>query len=118
MSEILLKYLNKEVKLSKTIKSIEKDFKNGYLIAELLLNTGFLKENNISLFNVNAKTKSEIKNNFILLKTDLANLGIHLDNSTINDLTNNVKGILPNLVYKIKIRIDRKKIKYDDIMNK
>ena len=118
MSEILLKYLNKEVKLSKTIKSIEKDFKNGYLIAELLLNTGFLKENNISLFNVNAKTKSEIKNNFILLKTDLANLGIHLDNSTINDLTNNVKGILPNLVYKIKIRIDRKKIKFDDIMNK
>ena len=33
MSETLLRYINKEVKLSKKIKTIEKDFKNGYLFA-------------------------------------------------------------------------------------
>lgn len=118
MSEILLNYLNKEVKLSKKIESIEIDFKNGYYFAELLSNTNFLILNNLSLFNPNAKTKQEIMFNFILLRDDLANLGIHLDDITINELANNSKGKIPNLLYKIKTQIDRKKIKFDDIMAK
>ena len=118
MSETLLRYINKEVKLSKKIKTIEKDFKNGYLFAELLSKEGFLISNKLTFFNANAKTKAEIKLNFILLRDDLSKIGIHLDESSIEDLVNNVKGSSSKLLYKIKTQIDRKKIKFDDIMTK
>ena len=118
MSETLLNYINKEVKLSKKIKSIDIDFKNGYLFAELLSKTGFLNSNYLSQFNKNAKTKQEIKLNFILLNQHLSYLGIHLDDFTINEIVNNTKGSIPALLYKIKTQIDREKIKFDDIMTK
>ena len=118
MSETLLNYLNKEIKLSKKIKCIDNDFKNGYFFAELLSKTGFLIPNNISFFNKEAKTKQEIQLNFTLLKENLQNLGIHMNDFTINELTNNAKGATSNLLYKIKTQIDRRKIKFDDIMNK
>ena len=118
MSETLLNYINKEVKLSKKIKSIDIDFKNGYLFAELLSKTGFLNSNYLSQFNKNAKTKQEIKLNFILLNQHLSYLGIHLDDFTINEIVNNTKGSIPALLYKIKTQIDRGKIKFDDIMTK
>ena len=118
MAETLLNYLNNEIKLSQKIKSIEIDFKNGYLFAELLSNAECLLSNKLSAFNLNAKTKAEIKINYILLKEDLACLGIHLDDITINELTNNIKGIIPKLLYKIKTQIDRRKIKFDEIMTK
>ena len=91
MSETLLNYLNNEIILTKRIKSIDKEIKNGYLFAELLSKTGFLITNNLSLFNKNPKTKTEIKLNFILLNQSLANLGIHLDDFTINELVKNIK---------------------------
>ena len=118
MTETLLNYLNNEIKLSKRINSIDIDFKNGYLFAELLSNESCLLANKLSVFNPNAKTTAEIKFNFILLKEDLACLGIHLDDFTINELTNNTKGIIPKLLYKIKTQIDRRKIKFDEIMAK
>ena len=118
MSETLLNYINRDVKLSKKIKNIEKDFKNGYLFAELLSKEGFLITNKLSFFNASAKTKAEIKLNYILLREDLSKLGIHLDDSSIESLTNNTKGSTTNLLYKIKTQIDRQKIKFDDIMTK
>ena len=44
MSNTILDYLNKEIKLSKIITNIEKDFSNGYLFAELLQKLGYLKK--------------------------------------------------------------------------
>ena len=118
MSETLLNYLNKEIKLSKIIKSLDTDFKNGYLFAELLSNVGYLSINDLSFFKKEAKTSSEIKFNFTLLKDHLQKLGVHLDEYTINLITNNVKGSAANLIYKIKTQIDRRNIRFDEIMTK
>ena len=118
MSEALLNYLNKEIKLSKKIKYLDQDFKNGYLFAEVLSTTGFLTPNELSLFNKDAKTKPEIKQNYLLLKENLQNLGVHIDELTINALTNNARGSAANLLYKIKTQIDRRNIRFDDIMTK
>ena len=118
MSDTLLNYLNNEIKLSKKIKYLDQDFKNGYLFAEVLSTIGYLTPNELSLFNKDAKTKQEIKQNYILLKENLQNLGVHLDELTINALTNNARGSAANLLYKIKTKIDRKNLRFDDIMTK
>ena len=39
MSEYLISWLNNEIRLSKKITNIPKDFNNGYLFAELLYKT-------------------------------------------------------------------------------
>ena len=118
MSDALLYYLNNEIKLSKKIKYVDRDFKSGYLFAEILSTTGYLDPNDLSLFNKNAKTKLEIKQNYLLLKEHLQNLGVHLDELTINALINNNRGSAANLIYKIKTQIDRRNIRFDDIMTK
>ena len=118
MSDTLLNYLNNEIKLSKKIKYLDQDFKNGYLFAEVLSTIGYLTPNELSLFNKDAKTKQEIKQNYILLKENLQNLGVHLDELTINALTNNARGSAANLLYKIKTQIDRRNIRFGDIMKK
>ena len=118
MAEALLNYLNKEIKLSKKIKYLDQDFKNGYLFAEVLSTTGHMTPNELSLYNKDAKTKPEIKQNYVLLKENLHNLGVHIDELTINELTNNVRGSAANLLYKIKTQIDRRNIRFDDIMKK
>ena len=118
MTETLLNYLNTEIKLSKKIKNIDSDFKNGYLLAELLSKTGFLTSNNFAHFNKEAKSKADIKQNYILLRQHLQNLGIHIDDFTINELANNAKGIVAKIIYKIKTQIDRRNINFDNIMNK
>ena len=43
MTSTILNYLNNQIKLSKIIENIEKDFSNGYLFAELLHKVGYLK---------------------------------------------------------------------------
>ena len=118
MSEIILDFLNKEVKLTKKVKNIEKEFRNGYLFAELLQKTGFLIPNDISLFNRAATSTEEIKKNYSLLKDSLQYLGVYLDDLTINDLSYKNKSAISNLLYKIKTQMDRRKVKFDEIMNK
>ena len=118
MAETLLKYLNTEIKLSKKIKNIDSDFKNGYLFAELLSKTGFLTSDNFIYFNKEAKSKADIKQNYILLRRHLQNIGINIDDFTINELANNGKGIAAKIIYKIKTQIDRRNINFDNIMNK
>ena len=41
MTDILLDWINKEVKLSKNIQNIAEDFSNGYFFAELLININY-----------------------------------------------------------------------------
>ena len=118
MSDTLYNYLNNEIKLSVKVNSIDKDFKNGFLFGEILSKTGQLNPKDLSLYNKEAKTNQEIKQNYAILKEHLKHIGIHLDNFTINSLVNNIKGSSANLVYKIKTQIERKNMNFDDIMNK
>ena len=118
MSDTLYNYLNNEIKLSQKVISFDKDFKNGFLFGEILSKTGHLIPNDLSMFNKEAKTNQEIKQNFTVLKEHLKHIGIHLDNFTINSLVNNIKGSSASLLYKIKTQIERKNMNFDDIMNK
>ena len=117
MSNLIFEYLNDEIKLSKIIKNIEKDFSNGYYFAELLQKIGCLNSD-IKKFQKEPKTEEEIKNNFNFLKTEFSNIGIYLDDETIKLIINQSKNTAANLIYKIKTKMTRKNINFDEIMDK
>ena len=117
MSNLIFEYLNDEIKLSKIIKNIEKDFSSGYYFAELLQKIGCLNSDIIK-FQKEPKTEEEIKNNFDFLKTEFSNNGISLDDETIKLILNQSKITAANLIYKIKTKMTRKNINFDEIMDK
>ena len=117
MSNLLFEYLNEEVKLSKKIINIEKDFSNGYYFAELFQNIECLKSN-IKEYKKEPKTSEEIKNNFNKLKPEFSNIGILIDDEIISLIINQQKNIAANLLYKIRNKMIRKKINFEEIINK
>ena len=117
MSNLIFEFLNQEIKLSKKIINIEKDFSNGYYFAELFHLIGCLNSN-IKEYKNEPKTEEEIFNNFKKLKPEFSNLGIYIDNEIINLVVNQQKNIAANLIYKIRNKMIRKKINFEEIMNK
>ena len=117
MSNTILDYLNKDIKLSKIIENIEKDFSNGYYFSEILQKVGYLKKS-INIFKKDATSEKEIQENFKCLKEQLNEIGIHLDEGTIKSIISCEKNIASNLIYKIRTKINRKNIGFDEIMDK
>ena len=117
MSNLIFEFLNQELKLSKKIVNIEKDFSTGYYFAELFHKIGCLNSN-IKEYKNEPKTAEEILNNFKKLKPEFSNLGIYIDNEIINLVVNQQKNIAANLIYKIRNKMIRKKINFEEIMNK
>ena len=115
MSEILIKWLNQEICLSKQIKEISEDFKNGYLFAELLYKTKQIP--NISQFK-NTNNKKDIIRNFCLLTKPLLDMGIVLNEKDRNEIINS--GIYASKIYLLKIRqvLDKKFINLEQLKYK
>ena len=85
MSEILIKWLNEEIHLSKEITNISQDFKTGYLFAELLHKTKQLQ--NLTEYK-NTSKKKDIIHNFCLLDQVLSRMGITLKEKHRDDREN------------------------------
>ena len=99
MSEILIKWLNEEIHLSKEITNISEDFKTGYLFAELLYKTNQLQ--NITHFK-NSTNKKDILRNFCILVQSLLNIGIIM---TQRDRDEIMKGnIYTSKIFLLKIK--------------
>ena len=112
MSEFLIKWLNKEMHLSKTIKEISEDFKNGYLFAELLYKTKQIQ--NLSQFK-DSSNKKDIIHNFCLLNKTLLDMGINLNEKDRNEIMNG--GIYASKIYLLKIKqiLDKKCINLEQL---
>ena len=89
---------------------------NGYYIAEILKRTNNIE--NISDINKNAKDEKEIKSNYNKIKENLEKLSVHIDNEKIKSIIKKEKGTLENILYKLKIQLERKKIGLDDILSR
>ena len=112
MSEFLIKWLNKEMHLSKTIKEISEDFKNGYLFAELLYKTKQIL--NMSLYK-DSNNKKDIIHNFCHLNKTLLDMGIHLNERDRNEIMNG--GAYTSKIYLLKIKqiLDKKFINIEQL---
>ena len=115
MSEILIKWLNNEIKLSKEVKEISEDFKNGYLFAELLYKTKQVQR--LSNF-MNSNKKKDIIHNFCLLNKTLLDMGIVLNERDRNEIMNG--GIYASKIYLLKIKqvLDKKCINLEQLKYK
>ena len=112
MSELLQNWLNKEIKLSKTINNISNDFQNGYLFAELLFKTKQIP--NLSLFK-NTNNRKDMILNFCYLQKNFSDLKIILDEKSRDDIINASPYAAQIYLYKIKQVLSNKNINLEQL---
>lgn len=103
MSELVLSWLNSEVRLSRKVVAFERDFANGYLFGELLHTHGFL--NDFEAF-VDGSTLHAKKGNFEKLKAALkgpaGKLGVKLSDELIEEVMDEDRGSALRLLYQLR----------------
>ena len=85
MTEILLNWLNNDIKLSKNITDIPNDFRTGYYFAELLNKTNHLP---ILSSYKNTSDQKDIIQNLHKLQKNLQDIGIYLNEQCKNKIMN------------------------------
>ena len=114
-NELILNWLNNELKLQPNVIDISKEFSNGYRFAELL---NILKEiSPKELENIkNSNNYKEIKNNFNIIKNILNhNLNLDIREEEFNSVINNDITAATIILYKIKNAVVKKDINFINI---
>uniref|UniRef100_A0A3Q3M832 Sperm flagellar 2 n=1 Tax=Mastacembelus armatus TaxID=205130 RepID=A0A3Q3M832_9TELE len=108
MSDILCRWLNQDLRLSKIVepKTFAKDFSSGYLIGEVLHK--YQLQNDFSMF-MKKDTSISRLNNFTRLEPTLQLLGISFDINTAQELMQEKQGVATRLLYHLYISLEKKK---------
>ncbi|XP_032371507.1 sperm flagellar protein 2 isoform X2 [Etheostoma spectabile] len=108
MSDILCRWLNEELRLSKAVdpKTFTKDFSSGYLIGEVLHKYQLQKD--FSMF-MKKDTAISRLNNFTRVEPTLQLLGISFDINTAQDLMEEKQGVATRLLYQLYVSLENKK---------
>ena len=112
MTEILLQWLNEEIKLSKKITDIPSDFSTGYYFAELLYKTNHLPV--LSVYK-NSSKKIDVLHNLDYLQKNFNGIGILLDEKSKNKIINNDIYTAKIYLYKIKQLLSNKNINLEQL---
>lgn len=104
MAKLILDWLNEEVKLSRRIESLEEDFKDGYILGELM--SFFNQQEDFDKFLNKGSPDAKI-NNFCLLEVSMKRLGISFNSKIAFDIMNGNVGVIRTLLYEIKTAVDR-----------
>jgi len=115
MANLIVNWLNNELKLSRRVNIIEEDFANGYLFGEILS-----KYNQITYFN-EYKNREELNikiNNFKLIEKAFKELPIKLERAKLDDIINKKRGIATRYLYQLKMALSKKEINFENIMLK
>ncbi|XP_037535972.1 sperm flagellar protein 2 [Nematolebias whitei] len=107
MSDILCKWLNQDLKLSKTLdpRNFAMDFSNGYLIGEILHK--YQMQHDFSMF-LKRDTSIAKVNNFTRLEPTLKLLGISFDINTAQDLMQEKEGVVTHLLYQLYVSLEKR----------
>ncbi|XP_024301987.1 sperm flagellar protein 2 isoform X17 [Homo sapiens] len=108
MSEILCQWLNKELKVSRTVspKSFAKAFSSGYLLGEVLHK--FELQDDFSEF-LDSRVSSAKLNNFSRLEPTLNLLGVQFDQNVAHGIITEKPGVATKLLYQLYIALQKKK---------
>ena len=104
MAQLLFNWLNEEVKLSQLVTSFEDDFKDGYLLGELLYK--FNQQDNFSLFDRKFTPDSRIKN-FCLLEPTVRRLGAPFNFALAFDIMKGKMGVTKGLLVELRTILER-----------
>lgn len=102
MSDLLLFWLNHELRLSTFVTDVERDFASGYLLGEILFQLN--QQHNFSDFMNSSIADAKIVN-FCLLEPSLRNMGVKFDSKTATAIMNGRHGAAASLLYQIKVTV-------------
>jgi len=103
MAQLILDWLNEDVKLSRRVESLADDFEDGTLLGELL--HIYNQQNDFDKFMFKGNSDSKI-NNFCLLETTMKRLGIVFNSKTAFDVMSGNVGVIRTLLYEIKTAVE------------
>ena len=103
MAQLILEWLNDEVKLSRRIFSIDHDLRDGYLLGELLFK--FNQLDDISAFSSKGTPDAKI-NNFCLLEPAMRQIGVTFNAKISYDIMHAVHGTIRNLLYELREKLE------------
>ncbi|XP_050799757.1 sperm flagellar protein 2-like [Gopherus flavomarginatus] len=108
MSDILCEWLNREVKLSRTVdpKSFPKEFSTGYLIGEILHK--YELQDDFNQFSQSRVANSKL-NNFSRLEPTLQLLGVQFDQNEAQNIMTEQHGAATKLLYQLYVALEKKK---------
>ncbi|KAM9095254.1 sperm flagellar protein 2-like [Sarcophilus harrisii] len=108
MSDIVCRWLNQEVKLSRTVspKALEKDFSNGFLLGELLHK--YELQDDFSQF-LEGRVSNVKLNNFSRLEPTFQLLGVQFDQNVAQNIMTEKHGSVTKLLYQLYIALQKKK---------
>lgn len=106
MSDILCRWLNQKLQLSKAVESkpIAKDFSSGYLFGEVLHK--YQLQSDFCMFMKKDTSVSKL-NNFTRLEPTLQLLGISFDVNTSQDLMQEKQGVATHLLYQLYASLEK-----------
>ncbi|KAK9523304.1 hypothetical protein VZT92_019705 [Zoarces viviparus] len=108
MSDILCRWLNEELRLSKAVdpKTFARDFSSGYLLGEVLHR--YQLQNDFSMF-MKKDTSISRLNNCTRVEPTLRLLGISFDINTAQELMQEKQGVATRLLYQLYVSLEKKK---------
>ncbi|XP_051845714.1 sperm flagellar protein 2 isoform X7 [Antechinus flavipes] len=108
MSDIVCRWLNQEVKLSRTVspKALEKDFSNGFLLGELLHK--YELQDDFAQF-LEGRVSNVKLNNFSRLEPTFQLLGVQFDQNVAQNIMTEKHGSVTKLLYQLYIALQKKK---------
>uniref|UniRef100_A0A8C4Z9L6 Calponin-homology (CH) domain-containing protein n=1 Tax=Gadus morhua TaxID=8049 RepID=A0A8C4Z9L6_GADMO len=110
MSDILCRWLNNELRLSKTVEpnTFSKDFSTGYLIGEVLFK--YQLQDDFSAF-IKSNISSSKEGNFSRIEPTLQLLGVPFDQNTAQALMQEKQGAATRLLYQLYVLLQHRKMK-------
>ncbi|XP_047447373.1 sperm flagellar protein 2 [Mugil cephalus] len=108
MSDILCRWLNQELQLSKSVEpmTITKDFSSGYLFGEVLHK--YQMQDDFRMF-MRRDTSVAKLNNFTRLEPTFKLLGISFTTNTAQDVMREKQGVATCLLYELHVSLEKKK---------
>jgi len=104
MSDVIVRWLNDDVRLSKKVTTFERDFANGYLFGELLSKHGLLKN-----FEVDFKDDQDYtckRQNFAALRAAFGDtaqaLGVKLKDEQVTEIMNQDRGTSLRILFQMR----------------
>uniref|UniRef100_A0A8D0DWI6 Sperm flagellar 2 n=1 Tax=Salvator merianae TaxID=96440 RepID=A0A8D0DWI6_SALMN len=108
MTDILCDWLNREVKLSRTVdpESFSREFSSGYLIGELLHK--FELQDDFDQFSQSRLANAKL-NNFSRMEPTLQLLGVQFDQNVAQNIMTEQHGAATKLLYQLYVALEKKK---------
>ncbi|RYH11952.1 hypothetical protein EON65_38405 [archaeon] len=103
MSHLILHWLNEEVRISRHVDNFSEDFKDGYLLGEILFR--FNQQLNFSEFVADETPQATLKN-MQLIEPTLRRIGVKFNSRIASEILRGEERATKNLLYQLKIALE------------